>query len=426
MSKLIEAYRKALQSVNYFENDAHELEYRFTDGDGKVVAVAATVESMPLLMPVSEVRTGNQLAERVLFHPLSEDVMNGESEVLQFLRRAMVVRFNATLCSMLIWMVETAINPKEAKRFGPKQKEFFNILADASDKTLTTLGKLVTVWLKRDTPYTLSKIYLRRTGATYMGKKMTRVAVVTFPFMEEEHISTKDKKTYWCGVEISKKDLNMLRNLVEYVIPHAGEVSETYNAGSSDPHAPYFDCLIHSFAKLMEPLNHLIKLFGDKYDGKENGYCDVTWVEDFEPINQHRGQIPPAKYNMGVTLNSRPQPTVKPNPSAAAHEGMQPRPASTGSVIDNLLGKTAPVQPNQWESGGNQPAGNSTFDALMNRVAERNGTMFNNAAWPGMGVQPAGWGMPPAPQSPNGLRRRAEMERNNILSAWTGRTVNRF
>lgn len=105
MSKLIEAYRKALQSVNYFENDAHELEYRFTDGDGKVVAVAATVESMPLLMPVPEVRTGNQLAERVLFHPLSEDVMNGESEVLQFLSRAMVVRFNATLCSMLIWMV---------------------------------------------------------------------------------------------------------------------------------------------------------------------------------------------------------------------------------------------------------------------------------------------------------------------------------
>ncbi|EEA0534060.1 hypothetical protein XI20_23685 [Salmonella enterica subsp. enterica serovar Montevideo] len=105
---------------------------------------------------------------------------------------------------------------------------------------------------------------------------------------------------------------------------------------------------------------------------------------------------------------------------------MQPRPASTGSVIDNLLGKTAPVQPNQWESGGNQPAGNSTFDALMNRVAERNGTMFNNAAWPGMGMQPAGWGMPQAPQSPNGLRRRAEMERNNILSAWTGRTVNRF
>lgn len=437
MSTLVQNYKRALESTGAVEDTDGLLYFTYLDEDNVLQKTPLTVVDKPLVLPHKENLVSSRLEEVVLFHPLSESVIRGESEVLQRLRVLFGVRFKTVVSTLAGWMVDQAVDPKAAKRFSPKQKAFFDILADSTTNTATALRKIIEAGFGGDPSHSMLNVYLRRTGATYEGQKVTRAAVVSFPFMEAKE--TKNKKQVWCGVEVSQKDMRMITALFEYLIPGCEDPREAYNAGSNDTQAPYFDCLIHTFAKLMENLNYIIDLLGDKFEAGKHLRTDLSWVQEFEPLSQYRGQIPPMPYNDGQPLNKTPEPTavdakkVVNNTVSGVMTKLDqsatqaPAKASDDSPLARLMNsvKDAEAQ-NRWSDNSQAPqaaapastGGGGAFNHLMEEVYKKNGMAIPQGGF-GASQQNA-WGQQERPQSASAIRRRQADARAGVNQAWTG------
>lgn len=437
MSTLVQNYKRALESTGTIEDEDGLLYFTYLDEDNVLQKQPLVVADKPLVLPHKENLVASRLEDVVIFHPLSESVIRGESEVLQRLRVLFGVRFKTVVSTLAGWMVDQAIDPKAAKRFSPKQKAFFDILADATTNTATALRKIIEAGFGGDPSYSMLSVYLRRTGATYEGQKVTRAAVVSFPFMEAKE--TKNKKQVWCGVEVSQKDMRMLTALFEYLIPGCEDPREAYNAGSNDTQAPYFDCLIHSFAKLMENLNYIIDLLGDKFEAGKHLRTDLSWVQEFEPLSQYRGQIPPMPYNDGQQLNKTPEPTT-PTAQKVVNNGVsgvatkldqsattEPAKSTAGdSPLARLMNSVKEQEVNnRWSDNTTAPqatttssTGGGAFNSLMEEVYKKNGMPIPQG---GFGAsQNNAWGQQERPQSASAIRRRQADKAASINQAWTG------
>jgi hypothetical protein len=253
---------------------------RKNDGD----PIPAVTKSRRLVLPTAQYLSNPKSKECIVFHPLSENVLEGESEILEFLRSSINIRLNTALLMIMCDMLVIASSQAMHKSLTPDQSAFLSSVTNANEKTLDVFVKLVAAVAHDGTGQTAVHIYLKKRGMI-KGKQFMRAGIVSFP-LYEELVKLKTEKaplTCW-GVKLTAKDRDTLLALFEFLLPGI-DVTGSYNRGSSSDVAPFLDALMQAALTIAGPINDIVEMFGDKIKESESLHFDNLWVETFDNLD---------------------------------------------------------------------------------------------------------------------------------------------
>lgn len=363
--KLFELYKYLLKTAGYTVTEDNFISRLLPDGKVK----PALVKGKRLVLPTPEHLAHPE--DKVLFHPLSENILRGESAVLEDFRLSLNVKLNVTIGMIAFQLLRIATSTATHAKLSPDQSEFLSKVKNADEKTLDTFKKLMMAMDLTQSQKAFVSIFLKRGGLVH-GKKHSRVGVVSFPLYEE--LVKGGKEIY--GVTLRVKDIDSLKALFEYMIPNIDK-KEAHNRGSDSEVAPYLDSLMKAFMSVAGPLNDLIELFhnqlddpkaGDSEDGptvSDTLRFEDSWVDTFDNLAVMVPEIrliPMQSGNEGTSLK-----TNAPAPATSAPATATPLPAV---LMGQATYQPQPAQP--WPNapvpqGPNivKTARGLDFDALL-------------------------------------------------------------
>lgn len=251
-----------------------------------------TIDGKRLVLP-----TDNQLKmfvpdEKMIFHPLSENILRGESQVLLKLKQSINLRLNYVIGGVAQGLLNIVASPALHSKLSADQSDLIIAIKEADEKTLTTFTSLLLNGAKTKAEKLYTNIYLKR-GGTVGDKRYSRVGVVSFPFYNELMNDSIDK--------IRVKDKETFRQLFEFMFPDIG-VPEAYNYGTQTQVAPFLDALMMSSLKVASKLNDIVEMYKDFIDNPDVLRFDDEWIEmfrDLESLTPDIRRIPVQQGNDG-------------------------------------------------------------------------------------------------------------------------------
>ena len=253
----------------------------------------------------------------VIFHPLCENALRGESVVLQKFRSIINQRINWIIGIVSMSLLQLAASPKKHKDLNPDQHGLLIAITNADNTSITNLSSIILNGLGNQGDRFFVNIYLHK-GGTVKGKRHDCTGIVTFPFYQELLKNTDTIE----GVKIRVKDREVYKKLFEYLIPGIEE-KESYCLGVDSDIAPRFETLIKTSLKIMSVLKEHILRFSDFIEDYEDLVYDDEWVDILDNLHSllpEIRRIPMQGGNDGskssvlttepVVQNSIPQPMV--------------------------------------------------------------------------------------------------------------------
>lgn len=399
---LLDLYRSILKTADMVVSD-----------DGYVSVVIgdetkpAMVKGKRLVLPTPDHLKNSDWSDRVVFHPLSENILRGESQVLEMFRNVLNIKMNTVIGTLAYQLLTIATSTGEHSKLTPDQSEFLSYVKNADEKTIQILEKLMMAMPANQHQKAFVSIYLKRSG-TIAGKRHSRVGVVTFPLYEE--LTKGTGEVY--GVKLRKLDREALIKLLEFMIPGI-EKAESHNRGSDSTVAPYLDALMKAVMAVAGPINDIVTLFENQLEDSATMMFEADWVESFENLAAMVPEINTIPMQAGN--DGAPAKTAQPAAPApaATPSAPAPAPAQAGPLPAWMMNNTAPppisanpasgyYNPNVgWAPpAGQQPP--STGVVKTQNGADFDSILRNNpalAAAPTPGYpqpQQAGWGGAPA------------------------------
>lgn len=244
-----------------------------------------------LILPTKEFLDNPDWDSFCPFHPLSENIVKGESLVIKELKTLMNFKIMEVASQLSMELMDVAVDIDSHKKLGRGSVDFLKMVPNVNAKTITCLSKILCA-LSVKGERRLSSIYIKR-GGTHNGDSYKRVAVISFPFTEE--INKDEKEIY--DVKLTIADKAAIKNLFYYILPNADQPG-FYNAGSNCDYAPNFASLCGAFLKVMKQLNSIILVFKNRLSADEL-LTDISWEEDLGVLSGFYNQIPPLPYNDG-------------------------------------------------------------------------------------------------------------------------------
>lgn len=249
-----------------------------------------------LTFPTKEVLKGKKGDDQIIFHPLSENITRGESDVIKSLRDLIQWRCQSVALVLLDVMCRVAATPSEHKGLPPKASKYLKQLPDMDEKTYLALGKL----LKRVSPdpeRRLISITLRQ-GSKTKDEGVLRSAMVHFPIFED--LARDDLEVFEMALP-SKKAKARLAKLFEIVLGDE-ETRAAFSYGSNNMEAPYLHALLTSFERLATHFNKLVathaKMLGADLAAELTMLLE--WVPGLENFAALRSAVPPQNGNEGA------------------------------------------------------------------------------------------------------------------------------
>lgn len=243
----------------------------------------------------------------ITFHPLSESIVRGVSEVQTMLMRAAIVRINTVGGSILNNSIDINYNATadESYKLNHKQNQLF---ADVSDNTAVD-EKFIKWWNKiteamiKDPKYRLFDLTLVR-SSSIEDKQYQRVAVISSPLWDAIHVSQNKDEVFGVKVE-RKKDLAILTTLLKSLFPDLQ--GGGYKVGSSEEPAPYLQAFVGVMITILTRFNSLLSILGAKMDKDTRNGLHSTGMDLMENVNldKIRNLIPPDKKgNVGIVVRN--------------------------------------------------------------------------------------------------------------------------
>lgn len=260
----------------------------------------------------------NPSSSTIVFHPLREQAMRGESETVGRLRNAIGIRLNFTFQALMNEMLQLAKNRAQHKLLDPQQAVALMSVKDATENTHVAFTELILRSTEAGNKPFVS-IYVKK-SATIKERNYFRAGIVTFPMYEELKDAEKP-----LGYAISEKERKNLLRLMEFVIPDI-QTPNSYDRGSNSGVAPHLDALMKAFGGVASRLNDQIDLFDNVF--KQPALrIDDEWVEAFEDLDAL-------------------QPQIQMIPSQPGNEGTNPvvTPKTTASATPTITPTSAPMQ----------------------------------------------------------------------------------
>jgi hypothetical protein len=312
---LLALYKTILESVDLHVNK-DDMVYYQNGGDKDPILV----KGKRLVLPTRAILREGLGEKMVAFHPISENwLTEGETAVFTEFRKYASLSLTLKSLLLLTRLAGIASDSKTHGSLTPKQHEFLSHVPNLDAKAYLTIGKVFeNVDIEGNNR--LLNIYVRKTGKL-AGKSFNRVGFVRFPILDQLE---EGKDTVFGVKQTGKKQLPMLRALIEYVFPDA-EGDPGYSCGSNDDMAPGLDALLRSFLNVAKRINQVVKLFrnvledGDTIKRWESLTVDVSWEDSIADLSAYRGQIPNLDAAEKVGVVEQPQTAIV---------------ATTGPVVD--------------------------------------------------------------------------------------------
>jgi hypothetical protein len=259
------------------------------------------IEGKQLVLPYSEQLRNFDPDAKMIFHPMAENIFKGESEVIKHLKERIMTKANISFAMIFQSLLNILASPDLHSQMNPQQAELFNMGMDADVKALANFTRIMTQSLKTKPDRGFISSYLNR-GASYEGKRCTRVNVVSFPLYEQ---LTKEKPSP-NGITIDHlrvKDRECFIKLYEFIFPDLEKI-EVYNYGTNNTTAPYLDALLLGSTKITSRLNDLVELYGDYIGDTEKVLFSTDWYDDVKSMESLKSDILriPVQYGSDGTL----------------------------------------------------------------------------------------------------------------------------
>lgn len=392
--KIIELYKEILAAG-----------YLYADKEGMISArikgstMPFLIDGKRLVLPTKEHLKNSDWSNRVVFHPLSENILRGESKVLERFRNNINMRLNYVLGMLADQLFKLVVNVGGHKHLSPDQSVILSDVKNADEKAYTAFGNLIEDMGLTNKSKCIVHIYLKK-GGVVDGKKYNRAAIVTFPLYEE---LLKNQKQVFGVTIASAKHREAIKQLLEFILPGI-EKPHYFDRGSESQIAPYLDCLMQGVLGIASRINNVIDEYGQFLDSTDDLRYTDGWVEVFENLEQLKAEIrsiPMQAGNEGSIGD-----TATPAPAATATTAVQqPVAAQPALQMPTAIPVPPPIQPSApGYYGAPAPAPQSTggvvksssggidFAATMHGNPQQMANM-GNPGYPQYG-QPA---LPPGP-----------------------------
>ena len=259
----------------------------------------ATIDQKRLVMPTKErVKTGNWEGV-IAFHPLSEHLYRGESEVLKMIKDITQLRLQCVLVDLTRSLLAIAADPQVQKKLTASQSKFLVNVKDADEKTLKALSKIEERHIQE-----LVSIYLKKRGKID-GNEYRRVASVTFPIYQE--LQTSGSKVFSTDLG-SNKVKRTIASALEVVLTKNG-LEGGFSAPSSSDTAPYFQSLMRAYINVAKQLNKITQKYKKHLDNPDVLMIDIDFAEELENIDELKHALPPLEGNIGPSVKGEKEPT---------------------------------------------------------------------------------------------------------------------
>lgn len=257
-----------------------------------------TISKKRLVIPTKPILREADWEKRIAFAPLSEQINQGPSPVLNALKAYIHTRLTETIKTLGIELMSLAVDVKRQKNLPTAAATYLKDLPDADQKTLDTLQRVFQA--VTDAPE-------RRIVTIYLAPKgengALRTCKVGFPILAD---ADNDDPTEFFGVKMPRKtkDKALIVALLKYILGDE-ETREGFTQHSRSTDAPYFHSLLLTFSKFVEHLNALIERHSkvcDRLIGLEFQYGWKEEVENFETFAaDHLHVLPPLAGNKGAS-----------------------------------------------------------------------------------------------------------------------------
>lgn len=319
--KLIKLYTEILQCASMTADNEGFVSFSMV---GKKEPVL--IEGKRLVLPTLENQRNPQPDQKIIFHPLTENVMRNESETLGKLRSVFNIKLNYAFAALAQNLLTIATSVADHAKLNPAQSEMLSWTKTADEQTVVNFSRMMTNVIKEKYDSAFVNIYLKRSGTVNMTK-YARVGVVTFPLYTE--LCTDQETVY--GVKVRTKDREAIKGIHEYIFSKIKE-KEGYNVGSNSLVAPFLDSLMRTLMGIGSDINAVVDLFENKINDSDELKFSADWWDDFinmdSLVNEIR-KIPPQKGNEG-TVTQAPVPM---NQVQTTQTQTAPIPAMTPSYV---------------------------------------------------------------------------------------------
>lgn len=293
MTRLCEIYTAILEGLGYTVNEEGLVSQVLSKGALRPLTVkdGDSDERLRLATPTADrLKTGDWNG-LIAFHPLSEDTMRGESEIITLMRKRAQQMVNARLNILIAELVRIAGDAELLTKLSPQQLAITNIMPKAdkrlSDDIQSVLGSL------NGKDKTLCNIYINR-GGEVGGKKYNRAFICNVNFKTDD-----ERKIY--GTQFRVADADIPEKLMEYILPKHAE--EGYSVGSASNVAPYLLAFLRGFSKIIKRLNDVYELYENLLDPvfEKALKIPLDWIEMVDEVLEHQHDIPPLRGNTGLS-----------------------------------------------------------------------------------------------------------------------------
>ena len=344
------------------------------------------IEGKQLVLPYSDQLRNFNPNEKMIFHPMAENIFKGESQVVALMKQKIMTKVNISSCYLLQTLINILASPDLHSQMNPQQAELFNMGMDADTKTLTNFVKIMTHAVKNKPDKGFVSMYLNR-GASFQGKRCTRVSVVSFPFYEQL-VKEKEVPNGFPIDHLRIKDKETLVKLFEFVFPEL-EKQEAYNYGTNNSTIPYLDALMFGSSKITSRLNDLVEIYKDYIEDYEQCLFSSDWVDAMRDIDSLKSEI------LRIPVQHGSDGTLAPVSGSEVEQSNQAQPMPV------LQMNQIPIQQPQQQIQKPQstaPKGKVSFEDIL----RANGVNPVNNGYPQQQMQPQMYQqpMPMHPQMP--------------------------
>lgn len=296
MNPLVKLYESMLADLAVVPDDRGLLSLKTQEGLSPCLC-----NRKRLVLPTQEVLRASLWNEWTGFHPLSENIVRGESPVITKLKILVSARLTLTLTEVLLSLMAVASDTNNHDKLTPDESQFLKLVPTVDKTTFENLDKILSQ-IEIQGEKRLVNVYIKR-PARINGQNYTRGTMISFPILAE--LMRDDLDVY--GVRVRKSDKAAILALMRFIYPDCDNV-EAYSAGSSSMVAPYFDSLMRAFAKAAKPLRDLIRQFNNYIAPEMVQYFDMSlaWEVEMDNLPRYRDLIPVLEGNEGeVTVGTQ-------------------------------------------------------------------------------------------------------------------------
>ena len=239
------------------------------------------VNGKQLVIPTSDMLRKFKSEDNIVFHPLSEDIIKGESPVISKLKYTINIRLNIATGILVQSLLNLVDSPEYHSSLTPEQSELLYAIKDIDDKTVKNFTSFMMKEVNDKEDRLFVYNYLKRAGVV-KDKKYARAAVITFPFYQSLVKGEKYK--------FRTKDIDAYLAIFRFIYPEIDD-HDGYNYGSDSDVAPFFDALMMSSFKMADRLNELTERYKKFIDNYESILFNLNWVDSFSCLENFKNEI---------------------------------------------------------------------------------------------------------------------------------------